>query len=208
MPFLDGVSLSATAAVIEIKARSDSRQEFGNIVLEIVRTCRWPPSFCLESLEISRFQISSFERQGSRVMVASVSTVKRWKLSNFALPRPEPAESSGGQQGIDESVDYFLDHVAPGIASPNTITQVPQAIGEECGGTDHAKDRQITETGRDGVGGEISDEEGDYQAVAEPQGGRAAGGWRERPAGCDYFNRWQRFEQVPACFVPASAWRT
>jgi len=97
------------------------------------------------------------------------------------LPRPKPAESAGGQQTIDETIDDFFDGYRPLLTLPDAVAQVPQAVGEERGGPGDAEDGQIACAGRNCVAGEIGDEESDQEAKDKPldqklrHRGRAAG---------------------------------
>src|ERR1700688_2125239 len=100
---------------------------------------------------------------------------------------PEPAEGSGGQQGVDESIGGLFDDISPGLAFPNAIAKVAQAVGEKRRSAGHAEDVTMRRTGRDRMPAEIRDNNPDDQAVREPQSqkfrhhGRAAGKYRQNP---------------------------
>src|SRR6202047_15126 len=99
-----------------------------------------------------------------------MSSAQRRKPSRLAiLVRPEPSKSSCGQQGEDESVEGFLQSHAPWLALPDGVAQISQAISQKPRRADHAEHGGISGTGRNGVRGEIRDEEADDEAIAEPQ---------------------------------------
>src|ERR1700676_2561844 len=45
--------------------------------------------------------------------------------------RPEPPERSSRQQRVDQSIDDFFDDIAPGLAFPDAIAEVGQAVGKK-----------------------------------------------------------------------------
>src|SRR5208282_1088971 len=99
------------------------------------------------------------------------------------LSRPEPAEGAGSEQTVDEAIDNFLNGDRPGLAFPDAVAQVAQAVGKERGCSYDAEDRPIVGAGRNRVSGEIGDEESDYQAKDEPLNQKLWHG--RRPAGND-----------------------
>src|SRR5258707_13980573 len=47
------------------------------------------------------------------------------------LPRPEPAEGSGGQQAIKEGIGGLLEHPAPWLGPPEAVDQRSQTVSKE-----------------------------------------------------------------------------
>src|ERR1035437_10266000 len=72
-----------------------------------------------------------------RAHLAKTGGAGRWAA---LLARPQPAERSRGKQSVNQSVDHFLDGHAPGLPSPNTVAHISEAVGEERGRPDDAKD--------------------------------------------------------------------
>src|SRR5215470_10119758 len=65
--------------------------------------------------------------------------------------RPEPAESSRGQQAKNEAVENMLDNRAPRLARPDAIADLPHAVSHERNRAGHPKDREILRSGRNGA---------------------------------------------------------
>src|SRR5207248_8746415 len=81
------------------------------------------------------------------------------------LVGPEPGEGGAGEDAVDEAVDAVLGDVAPGLAGPDAVGDLADAVGQERGGTHDAEDRHGTRTWRDGVPGEIRREDSHNQAI-------------------------------------------
>src|SRR5580765_6313209 len=45
--------------------------------------------------------------------------------------RPKPAKGARSQRRVNRAINYFLDDDAPGLALPDAVAEVRQAIGEE-----------------------------------------------------------------------------
>src|SRR5208337_4578839 len=97
------------------------------------------------------------------------------------LARPKPPEGACGQQAIDESIDDFLQGDAPGLAFPNAIAQVSEAVGQKRRSASNTEYHPIVGAGCDGAPRKIRDEEADDQRIGKPlpqelwHGGRSAG---------------------------------
>src|SRR6266481_1631704 len=98
------------------------------------------------------------------------------RANEIAMPdlpaRPEPAKGARGQQGVNESIDDFFDDITPGLAFPDSIAQVSQAVGEErrsAGDTeDSPKGLAVCHNQRVRVRGDISNNDADDHAIRKP----------------------------------------
>ncbi len=83
--------------------------------------------------------------------------------------RPEPSESAGSDQAIDNSVESFEQNHLPGKTFPDTVAEAADAVSKKCGYTDNGENVPIGRAGQSGVRRGVGDEDSHDDAVEKPE---------------------------------------
>src|SRR5213083_2905400 len=85
------------------------------------------------------------------------------------LPRPQPREGAGAEEGVDRAIDARLDGRGPGAPIPDRHLPKRKAVADECGDGHELEDLQVGRSARQGATHDVRGEKPYDDAIDKPK---------------------------------------